>query len=41
MGSAGNIAELKPAWEKILAETPSAELLNMTMDNDGLRVETV
>jgi len=41
MGSTENIAVLKPAWEKILAETPFAELLDMTMDTDGLRLETV
>ncbi|MFZ2630750.1 MAG: galactokinase [Desulfosalsimonadaceae bacterium] len=40
LGDTDKIAILKPAWEKILAETPSAALLDMTMDVDGLRSET-
>ncbi len=39
-GEMDGIAKLKPAWEKILAKTPTAGLLNMTMDAEGLRPET-
>ncbi|MDO9264625.1 MAG: galactokinase [Desulfosalsimonadaceae bacterium] len=41
LGDPDKIAILKPAWEKILAETPSAALLDMVMDAEGLRSETV
>jgi len=41
LGDPDKIAILKPAWESILAETPFAALLDMTVDLQGLKAETV
>jgi len=41
LGDMDKISILKPAWERILADTPSAGLLDMSVDLKGLQIDTV
>ena len=41
LGEPDKIAALKPAWENILAQIPSAGLLDMAMDLQGLQTEPI